>query len=256
MYAEERQSSIASEVRSRGRVSVADLAARFSVTGETVRRDLAILQRSGQLVRVHGGAVRPDVAAVVEEPDLAIREQSRRIEKTAIGVAALALLPAAGGSVLIDAGTTTLQLASAIHPDTRLTFITNSIQVGGVLAALPGSAVMLTGGRLRPTTGATVGADAVAMLSTVRASVGFLGTNALSVGHGLSTPDADEAAVKRAMIAACGTTVVLADSSKINREELVRFGTLDDIDVVITDTGIDPGFVSELRAHDIEVVVA
>lgn len=256
MYAEERQSAIAGEVRSRGRVSVTDLAARFSVTGETVRRDLALLQRNGHLIRVHGGAVRPDVGAVVDEPDLVVREETRRVQKSAIGAAAVALLPADGGSVLLDAGTTTLQLALAIPGDTRLTFITNSIQIGGVVADIPGATVLLTGGRLRPKTGAVVGTDATAMLSRVRASVGFLGTNALSVAHGLSTPDADEAATKRAMIASCTTTVVLADSSKMNREEFVSFGALEDIDVLVTDDGIDPAFADEIRACEIELVIA
>ncbi|ALG84627.1 DeoR/GlpR family DNA-binding transcription regulator [Gordonia phthalatica] len=256
MYAEERQSAIANEVRSRGRVSVADLAARFAVTGETVRRDLAILQRNGYLVRVHGGAVRPDVAAVIDEPDLIVREETRRVEKAAIGAAAARLLPADGGSVLIDAGTTTLQLALAIHGDTRLTYITNSVQIGGIVAELSSATVLLTGGRLRPKTGAAVGAEAIAMLSRVRASIGFVGTNALSIAHGLSTPDSDEAATKRAMIAACATTVVVADSTKINREELVSFGTLEDFDVLVTDSGIDPDFAEDLRDHQIEVVIA
>ncbi|AUH69213.1 MULTISPECIES: DeoR/GlpR family DNA-binding transcription regulator [Gordonia] len=256
MYAEERQSAIANEVRLRGRVSVADLAARFSVTGETVRRDLAILARSGHLVRVHGGAVRLDVAAVVDEPDLVVREETHRGEKSAIGAAALAFLPADGGSIVIDAGTTTLQLALSIPVDARLTCVTNSVQIAEVVAELPGSGVLLTGGRLRPKTGASVGADAIERLSRIRASVGFLGTNGLSLEHGLSTPDADEAATKRAMIAACTTTVVLADSSKINREELMSFGTLEDVDVLVTDAGIDSAFADELRAHEIEVVIA
>lgn len=256
MYAEERQSEIAGDVRLRGRVSVAELATRFAVTGETIRRDLEILQHSGRLVRVHGGAVRPDVAAIVEEPDLAVREETRRDEKKAIATAALRLLPVDGGSVLIDAGTTTLTLATAIHRATRLTFITNSLQIGTALADLPDSTLLLTGGRVRPTTGASVGADAIGALSRMRASVGFIGTNGLSVAHGLSTPDAEEAATKRAMIAACTTTVVLTDSTKLNREELVSFGNLDDIDVLVTDAGIDPEFVKTLRAAQIEVVIA
>lgn len=256
MYAEERQSAIANEVRSRGRVSVADLSTRFSVTGETVRRDLAILQNNGHLVRVHGGAVRPDVAAVIDEPDLIVREETRRVEKAAIGAVAARLLPTDGGSVLIDAGTTTLALALAIHGDTRLTYITNSVQIGGIVAEFSSATVLLTGGRLRPKTGAAVGAEAIAMLSRIRASVGFIGTNALSLAHGLSTPDSDEAATKRAMIAACATTVVVADSAKINREELVSFGTLEDFDILVTDNGIDPDFAEALRDHQIEVLIA
>ncbi len=228
MYAEERQSAIATEVRSRGRVSVADLAARFAVTGETVRRDLLILQRSGHLVRVHGGAVRPDVAAVVDEPDLSVREETHRPEKVEIGTAALAYLPATGGSVLIDAGTTTLQTALAIHPDTRLTYITNSVQIGGVLAELPGSAVLLTGGRLRPKTGAAVGADAVDMLGRVRASVGFIGTN-VTIPHKFSALQAVDVVDAQARRLGAVNTVVFRDGR--------AFGSNSD----------GPGFVRSVR---------
>ncbi|MGB6038849.1 MAG: DeoR/GlpR family DNA-binding transcription regulator [Gordonia sp. (in: high G+C Gram-positive bacteria)] len=256
MYAEERQSEIAGDVQSRGRVSVTELAARFSVTGETIRRDLEILQHTGRLVRVHGGAIRPDIATVVEESDLAERSETRRYHKQAIAAAAVRLIPVDGGSVLLDAGTTTLALARAIHRDTRLTFITNSLQIGTVLADLPNSTLLLTGGRVRPTTGAAVGADAIDSLSRIRASVGFIGTNGLSVAHGLSTPDADEAATKRAMIAACTTTVVLADSSKLGREDLFSFASLDDIDFVVTDSAIDDKLATELRSHQIEVLTA
>ncbi|MCF8588123.1 DeoR/GlpR family DNA-binding transcription regulator [Gordonia liuliyuniae] len=256
MYAEERQQAIAVEVGERGRVSVADLSERFSVTGETVRRDLAALQRAGSLIRVHGGAVRLDVAAVVDEPDLAEREAARRTQKAAIGAAAQQFLPAAGGAVLFDAGTTTFAAATAIGADARHQFVTNSLPIAATLTALPRSNVIFVGGRLRPKTQASVGADACDLLAGLHTSVGFIGTNGLTLTDGLSTPDIDEAAVKRAMIAACDRVVVLADSSKINRQELVTFGAVADIDVLVTDDGVDPGLASVLSSHDIEVVIA
>ena len=256
MYAEERQQAIATEVRRRGRVSVAELAERYDVTGETVRRDLAVLQRAGHLVRVHGGAVRLDVAAVVDEPDLPAREASRRSQKQAIGRAAMRFLPRSGGAVLFDAGTTTFQAAAAMPADARFQLVTNSVPLASSLAGLAQSTTVLVGGRLRPKTQAAVGADAVETLSRLRTSIGFLGTNALSVDHGLSTPDPDEAATKRAMVAACDRAVVLADSSKMNRQELVGFADLTEVDVLVTDDGIDPDFAAELGAHDVEVVIA
>ncbi|GEE02582.1 D-beta-D-heptose 1-phosphate adenosyltransferase [Gordonia spumicola] len=256
MYAEERQQAIANEVRQRGRVSVADLADRFDVTGETVRRDLAILQRAGSLMRVHGGAVRLDVAAVVDEPDLPAREAARQAEKAAIGAAAQRFLPPTGGSVLFDAGSTTFQAAIAVSGDARLQLVTNSVPIASSLTGLSRSTVLLVGGRLRPKTQAVVGADAVQALGRLHVSVGFIGTNGLTSDYGLSTPDSDEAATKRAMIAACDQVVVLADSSKMNRQELVGFAAVEDVDVLITDTGIDPAFASALTAHDIEVVIA
>lgn len=256
MYAEERQQAIAAQVRDRGRVSVNDLSERFSVTGETVRRDLAALARTGSLVRVHGGAVRPDVAAVVEEPDLTTRESAQRAQKAAIGVAAQQFLPASGGAVLFDAGTTTYAAATALEADSRHQFVTTSLPIAAALSALARSSVVLVGGRLRRKTQSAVGADTCTTLSGLHTSVGFIGTNGLTLAHGLSTPDTDEASVKRAMIAACDTVVVLADSTKINRQELAAFGEVSDIDVLVTDDGIDPTLRSALASHDVEVVIA
>ncbi|WP_132993560.1 DeoR/GlpR family DNA-binding transcription regulator [Gordonia zhaorongruii] len=256
MYADERQRAIANDVRGRGRVSVNDLAERFTVTGETVRRDLAVLQRSGLLTRVHGGAVRPDLATVVDELDLASREAARSAEKRAIGRAAQQFVPDSGGAVLFDAGSTTFQAAEALPGDAHLHVVTNSVPIASSLTGLARSTVILVGGRLRPKTQAAVGTDTVQALRRLHVSVGFIGANGLTTDHGLSTPDPDEAATKRAMIAACDRVVVLADSTKLNRQELVGFGEIDDVDVLITDDGIDPVFTEALNNHDVEVVVA
>lgn len=256
MYAEERQQAIATEVRARGRVAVAELAVRFDVTGETVRRDLGLLARQGILVRVHGGAVRPDLGEVAEERDLGQRELSRSAEKSAIGVAAQAFLPPDGGSVLFDAGTTTLRAALAVPAERRLTVITNAVPLAAHLSSLPHCEVTMVGGRIRGKTQAAVGADTVEALRRLRVHVAFLGTNGLSRVHGLSTPDPDEAAAKSAMLAAAEKVVVLADSSKFNRQDLVRFGALSDVDVVVTDAGLDPAVRNELRDLDLEVVIA
>ncbi|MGO3328629.1 DeoR/GlpR family DNA-binding transcription regulator, partial [Gordonia sp. (in: high G+C Gram-positive bacteria)] len=204
----------------------------------------------------HGGAVRLDVAAVVDEPDLSEREITRRPQKSAIGKAAQQFLPSAGGAVLFDAGTTTFAAAAALGGDARHQFVTNSLPIAATLSGLPRSSVVLIGGRLRPKTQASVGADAIDTIARLHTSVGFIGANGLTLAHGLSTPDVDEAAVKRAMTASCDRVVVLADSVKMNRQELAGFGTVDDIDVLITDDGIDPAFAASLSAHDIEVVIA
>ena len=111
-------------------------------------------------------------------------------------------------------------------------------------------------GRVRGLTQAAVGADTVAALSRMRASVAFVGTNGISEAHGLSTPDVEEAAVKTAIIAAAQRVVVLADSSKMNRDDFSSFASLDDVDVLITDDGIDPEFSAALSARGIEVVIA
>ncbi|MFT4044899.1 MAG: DeoR/GlpR family DNA-binding transcription regulator [Gordonia sp. (in: high G+C Gram-positive bacteria)] len=256
MYAEERQQAIAEQVDTHGRASVSALATRFEVTSETVRRDLAVLERAGRLQRVHGGAVRPGLVQVIDELGVDERENEHITQKTAIARAAVRFLPPDGGSVIFDAGTTTHRAAAALPRDRRLTFITTSLQLASALTTYAGCTLQTIGGRVRGLTQAAVGADTVIALSRLRASTAFVGTNGISEAHGLSTPDPEEAAVKAAIVRAAQRVVVLADSSKMDRENLSSFARLDDVDVLITDDNIDPVFSASLSARGIEVVIA
>ena len=255
MYPEERQQAIAELISTRGRISVADLSSTYGVTTETVRRDLAVLDRLGVVRRVHGGAV-PASALTATEPGVGEREYTRAEQKDAIAAAALDFLPPPGGSTVLDAGTTTGRLAALLSSERELILITNSVPIGARVASLPGIKLRMLGGRVRGTTQAAVGEEALAALAWLRTDVAFIGTNALSLGHGLSPPDSDEAAVKRAMVRSANHVVVLADSSKIGREHLVSFARLDDIDVLITDDGIDDNDHKSLTDQGIEVVIA
>lgn len=255
MYAEERQQSIAESISTRGRVSVSDLSAIYGVTTETVRRDLAVLDRLGVVRRVHGGAV-PASALTATELGVGEREYTRAEQKDAIASAALDFLPQSGGSAVLDAGTTTGRLAALLTSDRELTLITNSVPIGARVAPLTGISLRMLGGRVRGTTQAAVGEEALGALAWLRADVAFIGTNALTVGHGLSTPDSDEAAVKRAMVRSARHVVVLADSTKVGREHLMSFARLDDIDVLVTDDGIDDNDHKSLIDNGIEVVIA
>ncbi|NNH71349.1 DeoR/GlpR transcriptional regulator [Nocardia uniformis] len=253
MYAEERQRAIAALVGQRGRVSVADLSEQYGVTTETVRRDLAVLDRMGLVRRVHGGAV-PAAALTAIELGTGEREHSRAAEKDRIAKAALEFLPRAGGSVLFDAGTTTARLAAHLPADQDLVAVTNSVPIAARLSGYAAVRLQLLGGRVRGITQAAVGPETLRMLGELRVDVAFIGTNALTVGHGLSTPDPDEAAVKRAMVAAAHHVVVVADSTKVGREDFVRFASVNDFDVLITDTEVPPSVRNELSEYGIEVV--
>lgn len=255
MYAEERRQAMAELVAQRGRLSVADLADAYAVTTETVRRDLSVLERAGLIRRVHGGAVPADALTVLEtavgDRDLAQAEQKDRVAK-----AALDLLPPSGGSVLLDAGTTTSRLATLLPRDLGLTVVTNAVPIASRLAGVPGVDLHLLPGRVRRKTHAAVGEDTVAALSLLRTDVAFVGTNGIDADHGLTTPDYSEAAAKRAMVRAGRRVVVLADSSKVGRENTVRFADLADIDVLVTDDGVDEVDVKAFVEHGVEVVVA
>ncbi|WP_040808827.1 DeoR/GlpR family DNA-binding transcription regulator [Nocardia concava] len=255
MYAEERQQAIAALAEQRGRVSVIELADQFEVTTETVRRDLAALDRLGLIRRVHGGAV-PAAALTAIELGTGERDHTRAAEKDRIAKAALAFLPPTGGSVLFDAGTTTARIAAALPGDRELVAVTNSLPIAVRLSGLVGVRTHILGGRVRGVTQAAVGADTLRMLGDFRVDVAFIGTNALTVGHGLSTPDPDEAAVKRAMVASAHRVVVVADSTKIGREDLIRFAAVADIDVLVSDDQLLPAVRNELSEFGIEVVTA
>lgn len=255
MYAEERQQAIATLIGHRGRVSVTELADQYGVTTETVRRDLAVLDRLGVIRRVHGGAVGSG-ALTTFEPGTAERDSIRAAEKDRIAELAQRYLPGTGGSVLFDAGTTTVRVAAAMPVDVDLVAVTHSLPVAARLTGFAGVRLHLLGGRVRGVTQAAVGAETLRLLGELRVDVAFLGTNALTVRHGLSTPDPEEAAVKRAMIAAADRVVVVADASKIGREDFVRFGSAADIDVLVTDTDIPATAHAELAAEGIEMVLA
>lgn len=254
MYAEERQQVIAALVATEGRLSVADIAGRFAVTTETVRRDLSTLERAGFVRRVHGGAVPANALRVLES---AVTDRDRRnaAEKDRVAAAALQYVPE-GGCVLIDAGTTTARLASLLSRDQRLSVITHAVPIAARLAGHPSVRLRLLPGAVRRRTHAAVGEDTVEAVQRLRADVTFLGTNGVSAEHGLSTPDHSEAAVKRALVRAGRRVVLLADADKLGEEHLVRFAELTDIDVLVTDSRATREQLAPLEAAGIKVVIA
>jgi len=253
MYAEERQQEILRLARVEGRVDVATLADTLNVTAETIRRDLTTLERAGVLRRVHGGAI--PVERIGFEPAVATRDAVLTVEKERIAKAALAELPE-DGAIILDAGTTTARLAQALPIDRELTVVVNSPVLATMLASRANINVLLLGGRLRGRTLATVDDWALRPLNDLYVDVAFLGANGCSVERGLTTPDPAEAAVKRAMIAAARRTILLADHTKIGNDYLARFGQLADLDLLITDTGLDDDLVTDVEAAGVRVIRA
>ena len=252
MYGEERRQSMAELIGTAGRVSVNELAEKFGVTTETVRRDLSSLERAGLVRRVHGGVVRASALSVLE---LAVSDRDRRStqEKDRIAAAAVELLPE-GGCVVLDAGTTTVRLASSIPEDLGLTVVTHAVPVAARLAGRSGVELHLLPGWVRATTQAAVGEDTVEALRRLRTDVAFVGTNGISAAHGLSTPDASEAAVKRAIVAGARQVVVLADAEKFGEEHVMQFAELRDVDVVVTDSRVVPAQVRRLEEAGVTVL--
>jgi DeoR family fructose operon transcriptional repressor len=252
VYAEERHQLILRRASQEGRVDVAGLADELDVTAETVRRDLTVLERQGLLRRVHGGAIPVDRLRF--EPSLAARDTHMRTEKERIAKAALDEVPDAG-SILLDAGTTTARLADVLA-DRELTVVTNALPIATALASRPNLTVLSIGGRIRGRTLAAVDDWALRVLAGTFVDVAFIATNGISIERGLTTPDMAEAAVKRAMLASSHRTVLLADHTKVGQDHFARFGSVEDLDVVITDSGLDDETAAQLAALGPKVVRA
>lgn len=241
MYAMERQELIERILLDEGRVAVHELSDRFGVTTETVRRDLDALERVGALRRVHGGAVANERPSTVE-PSVSERTHRRSGAKQAIAVRALDVLGESfQGSLFLDAGTTTAAIAemlparlAATHGDAEV--VTHSLTFAPALASADAVSLTVIGGRIRGVTAAAVGAATVRSVESLRPDIAFVGANGISARFGLSTPDPEEAAVKTAIVHAARRVVLVADATKFDRELLVAFAHLDEVDLLVTDT--------------------
>lgn len=253
VYAPERQAEIVARTRTAGRIDVASLANEMQVTPETIRRDLKALERRGLVRRVHGGAIA--VERVVGEEPVHQRESANAEAKAAIGRAALAEIQDAH-SIVIDGGTTTACLAALLPTDRELTVITHALPIASIVAGRPNINLHLVGGAVRGRTLVAVGPWATRSLERVNADVVLLGANGVSVESGITTPDVAEAEVKAALIRSARRIVLLADHTKIGRNELITVVSLDQVDTLITDAGVDPDLVDEITAAGVTVVRA
>jgi len=186
------------------------------------------------------------------------RSQVSDVVQYALSFLALAALPRLplrrGSTLLLDAGTTVGALARHLPRGLDLTVLTDSVLTAAHLAGRDDLTVRILGGQVRGLTQAAVGPEALATLASIRVDVAVMGTNGLTAEHGLSTPDPDEAAVKRSMIHAAGHVAVLTDAAKIGQEHLISFADLDDVDLLVTDSPLPAPIASLLATAETEVV--
>src|SRR5512141_1571324 len=239
MLARQRQSIILDRVREDGAVRVADLVRELGVSDMTVRRDLEVLHERGLLEKVHGGATSIARNALFE-PGFAAKSALQQSEKDAIADAAVALAQP-GMAIAVSAGTTTYALAQRLANVPGLTVVTNSVRVADVLyqAGRPDQTIILTGG-VRTPSDALVGPFAVAALRTVHVDLVFVGVHGMAPHSGFTCPNLLEADTDRALIDAGRSLVVVADHSKWGVIGISSIARLDQADVLITDSGLEP----------------
>lgn len=243
-FQSERQREIADLVDDNGRVEVSDLARRFSVTTETIRRDLSELARHHVVRRVHGGAIAYE--RLRHEPMLVVRDTQNAQQKRKIARRAIEELPSAG-SVIIDSGSTLSILADLFPDDRELTVFTNSIPVIQALSALQTVDVNVIGGLLRKNTMAMVDSTSVDAVRDLVVDILFISCDGVSPKHGFTTPYRQEVAIKRAMMSAARWVVMLFDHAKVGNDQVFRFAAIDEIDTIITDGAVPMATVRALQ---------
>ena len=253
MLAIERRRLIAESIRSRGVVSVAEMADALGTTEITLRRDLRAMAKDGLLVRTHGGAVLP--TALGHEPSYSEKARQAGAEKAAIARLALTMIQP-GDSILLGPGTTTLALARLLVNSPELTVVTNSLLVAQALMEAPHVEVILTGGTLRRSIHALVGPAAEESVRSLRASQAFISGNGFTADRGLSTPSPLVAATDRAVAAAAQQVVVLADYTKIGEETMCQTVPAARVHTLITDSRANSAELDGIRAAGVEVMVA
>ena len=238
--------------RDAGRVSVDELAVRFAVTPQTIRRDLNELCDSRWLTRVHGGAM---LASGVENLAYDDRKLVSQPHKRLIGEAA-ARLVGNGSSVFINLGTTTEEVARALTAHTGLLVITNNLQVAAGLHRLETIEVILSGGTVRRSDGGLVGAAAVEHIGQFRADIAIIGTSAIDPDGTLLDFDYREVQVSQAIIRNARRVILVTDGSKFLRSAPVRIAHLSDVDVLVTDRLPSAAMAALCEVHGVEVVEA
>ena len=255
--AEVRQQRTHEYLTERGFVRVRELSDRFGVSTVTARNDLDALEQRRLVQRVHGGAM--PVNRSRGEQSFEVVATQRTDEKTRIAQAAAELV-STGESILVDVGTTAAAFAAQLVARRdlgELNVITNGISIALALeAAHPRFSIVVTGGTLRPKQHSLVDPLAGSFLKTLSVDTVFLGCNGIHPSAGITNVNLPEANVKRAMIEASQRCVVMADSSKIGVRTLASVCTIDDVDVVVTDSDVRDADVDWLKDRGVDVIVA
>jgi len=248
MLTSQRKKLLLARLAAEGQLVARSLALELGTSEDTIRRDLRELAAEGRLQRVHGGAL-PASSAM---GDLAVREQVSVADKLALGRFGASLIRP-GQVVILDGGTTALQVARHLAPGLRATIVTHSPTVAIELASHAGIEILMLGGRLFRHSMVNVGASVIDAASRLRADLFFLGVTGVHPDAGLSTGDAEEAAVKRALHERAAETVVLATPEKLMAASPFVVAPLSEASLLVVARGTPARVMLALRSGGVKV---
>lgn len=249
MLAIDRQRRILDLLNGSGSLRTIDIAGQLGVTDETVRKDFEVLEKRGELIRIHGGASRPE--RIKEEQPFTERQAIRREEKLVIARLAANRIQA-NETIFLDASSTVLTLTEFL-PDVPLTILTNALNVVTALADRPHLDLICTGGVFDARSRSFIGLIAENSLKRYNIHRMFFSGNGLHLDRGVSERNSLQAAFKERVIASAEDVVMLADASKLGQKSAFYFGELSDLSCLITDAAADPSFTNALEAKGVEV---
>ncbi|MCL4396609.1 MAG: DeoR/GlpR family DNA-binding transcription regulator [Chloroflexi bacterium] len=248
----QRQRRIIEISQTQSTLSVPDIANLFSVSEMTIRRDLRQLDHAGLLRRIHGGAIADRGRSY--EPAYMTRAGEQTKQKEAIGRYAAGLV-AEGDSIVLDVGTTTLEIARCLAGMQNLTILTSSLRIANVLADSPGVRLIVTGGVLRSGEQSLVGHLAERALQDFHVDKALIGVGGIDPQNGLTEFNLEDSLVKRVIVEHAKKVIVATDSSKLGRTCLNSVAPLARVDVVVTDEAASPAIVNSIRQKGIDVIV-
>jgi len=247
-----RQSEILNVARTQGRVTVEDLARRFDVSAQTIRKDLNDLCDRRSLTRVHGGAI---IASGVENLSYEARRFVAAEEKQAIGRAAAGLIPN-GSSLFINIGTTTEEVASALRSHEDLLVVTNNLNVAMLLYRHPRIEVIVTGGSVRRADGAVIGSSANKLFQEFKVDYAIIGASAIDEEGAFLDFDYREVQAAQVIVENARSTMLVADSTKFLRSAPVRIAHISQIQTFVTDRPLPPGLKAVCQHRGVRVIEA
>lgn len=252
--AQGRRSAILQMLREDSTVTVSQLKEAFGVSEVTIRKDLRILQERKLLVRVHGGALMESNTNQTEPDEhyFSYKQMVNSLEKQAIGRAAAAHIKD-GDTILVDSGTTALEVVRNLHPFNDLTIVTTSVNAMLEAIKYKRFKVMLLGGLMREPSLSVVGPLAESNLKLFYCDKLFLGVDSFSVESGISTPNVEEASTNQVMISRAAEVIAVFDSSKVGKRALAFIASVDKLNTVVTDSGFPANMKSQLESMKVKV---
>ena len=248
----ERHEHILKKINTSGKVEVPELSEQLNVSEVTIRKDLRILEDKGLLFRTHGGATKTN--PYTSDKPVQVKQFVHTDEKNSIAKEACKLIGDTD-SIILASGTSILAMARSLNPPHHLNVITSAINVSMELARHEQIEVMQLGGQLRHSSTSVVGPYAESFLDNITCGMYFLGVDGIDLDFGLTTTNLSEASLNQKCIDVAQVTVVLADSSKFGKRGFGRICNLDQVQHIITDSGIAPEIVQELENRGVKVSI-